>query len=176
MKQIRLFASALFTVFVISSCSNPGDTFNFPVENSTHQEDHHGHEGEEKPTGEFGEKISETGAISGKELLTQLSSSDSVVAKVKAPILHACQKKGCWMIVDLEGTEMRVTFKDYGFFVPKNSDGHTAIMEGKAYKELISVETLRHYAEDEGKTKEEIAAITEPVTEYSFEAVGVIIK
>jgi hypothetical protein len=49
-------------------------------------------------------------------------------------------------------------------------------MEGTAYKELISVETLRHYAEDEGKTKKEIAAITEPVTEYSFEAVGVIIK
>jgi hypothetical protein len=38
------------------------------------------------------------------------------------------------------------------------------------------VETLRHYAEDEGKSKEEIAAITEPVTEYTFEAVGVIIR
>jgi hypothetical protein len=39
-----------------------------------------------------------------------------------------------------------------------------------------AVEDLRHYAEDEGKSKEEIAKITEPLVELAFEAEGVIIQ
>ena len=49
-------------------------------------------------------------------------------------------------------------------------------MEGKAYREVTSVDELKHYAEDEGKTPEEIAAIVEPVEELKFMASGVILK
>ena len=49
-------------------------------------------------------------------------------------------------------------------------------MNGKAFKEVTTVEELRHYAEDEGKSEEEIAAITEPVEEYKFVADGVIME
>jgi hypothetical protein len=81
------------------------------------------------------------------------------------------------MDLDLEnGETMTVRFKDYGFFVPKDADGRIAIIEGWAKKDTTSVELLRHYAEDAGKTKEEIEAITEPEIGYSFEAKGVIIK
>ena len=38
---------------------------------------------------------------------------------------------------------------------------------------MTSVEDLRHYAEDEGKSEEEIMAITEPVEELKFMATGV---
>jgi hypothetical protein len=38
------------------------------------------------------------------------------------------------------------------------------------------VEALRHYAEDGGKTADEIAAITEPEIELVFEASGVRLK
>jgi hypothetical protein len=48
-------------------------------------------------------------------------------------------------------------------------------MNGIAYREVVSVEMLRHYAEDAGKSKEEIMKITEPETKLSFEADGVII-
>jgi len=69
-----------------------------------------------------------------------------------------------------------VKFKDYGFFMPLDASGNTAIMRGRAYKEETSVDELRHYAEDEGKSAEEIAAIVEPVTELKFMADGVIIQ
>jgi hypothetical protein len=48
-------------------------------------------------------------------------------------------------------------------------------VEGRAFREVLSVETLRHYAEDAGKSKEEIEAITAPETRLSFEANGVLI-
>lgn len=186
MKQIKFLAAAFSVSVVMYSCTggNKQNLFNFPVdskvEEGTHDE-HGGHGGHgtkenEKATGSFGAHIDEQGALAAADLLKQLEKKDSVAGKITAPITAACQKKGCWMTVDLGGTEMRVTFKDYGFFVPKNSAGHTATMEGVARKEEISVATLKHYAEDAGKSKAEIAAITKPETEYSFEATGVIIK
>ena len=66
-----------------------------------------------------------------------------------------------------------VRFKDYGFFVPKDIAGMEVIIEGRAFIEETSVDELKHYAEDEGKSAEEIAAITEPVEEMKFMATGV---
>ena len=124
----------------------------------------------------FGEKIKKDGAISTIEFLKMMDGKDSLFVKLEAPINEACKKKGCWMNVDLgSNREMMVRFKDYGFFVPKDCGGGTAIMQGFAHKEVLSVEMLRHYAEDGGKSKEEIMKITEPETRLSFEADGVLI-
>jgi Domain of unknown function (DUF4920) len=71
--------------------------------------------------------------------------------------------------------KLLVKFKDYAFFVPKDIAGREVMVEGKAYKEVTSVEELRHYAEDAGKSAEEIAKITEPVTEKKFMASGVVL-
>lgn len=125
----------------------------------------------------FGEKITETGAIEAKQLPALMKDKQSLNIKVKGKIQEVCQKKGCWMKMDLgNGETMRIKFKDYAFFVPKNSAGKTAIIEGVASKEIIDVATLRHYAEDAGKSKKEIEAINKPKEEISFEAKGVIIK
>jgi len=88
------------------------------------------------------------------------------------------QAKGCWINIvseDAAKPSMFVKFKDYGFFMPKDIAGKEVIMEGYAFKEVTSVDELRHYAEDEGKSKEEIAAITEPVEELKFMASGVLL-
>jgi hypothetical protein len=71
---------------------------------------------------------------------------------------------------------MRVTFKDYGFFIPTNSQGFPITIEGIATLTETDVETLRHYAEDQGKSKEAIEAITAPKKEITFEASGALIK
>ena len=71
---------------------------------------------------------------------------------------------------------LRVTFKDYGFFVPKSGvENKMATFSGVCMRKEQSVDELRHYAEDEGKSKEEIEAITEPLITYAFEAEGVTI-
>ncbi len=124
----------------------------------------------------FGDKIKAKGAVSTAEFLNQIEGKDSLNVKLNVTINEACKKKGCWMNVDLgEGKDMMVRFKDYGFFVPKDCDGSKGVIEGIAYREVVSVEMLRHYAEDAGKSQEEIDKITQPETRLSFEASGVII-
>ena len=117
------------------------------------------------------------GAIPASELMAMLSQNDSVITKVHGEVLGVCKKKGCWMDVDLgDGKNMTVRFKDYGFFVPMNSEGRTAIMSGVAKVDTQSVEWLRHKAFDAGKSQEEIDAITEPTVKITFLADGVIMQ
>ena len=126
----------------------------------------------------FGAIITAENAISYDEAMVKMGSSDSLNMKITAKVNEVSQKKGCWMTIlsDQPGQpEMRVTFKDYAFFMPKDLTGKRVVVDGYAYVETTPVDVLRHYAEDAGKTKEEIAAITEPKREISFEAIGVVV-
>ncbi len=127
----------------------------------------------------FGDKITQENAITKDEMLTKyksLKAGDTLDIKLATKINEICQNKGCWMTLDLGNDENAfVKFKDYGFFVPMNAQKREAIVEGKAFVEETSVAELKHYAEDEGKSANEIAKITEPKTEYKFLAHGVLI-
>lgn len=106
-----------------------------------------------------------------------LKLGDTLSSKMTAKVGEVCQMKGCWMTLNLEdGQQVMVKFKDYGFFVPKDIAGKEVIVNGKAFVEEVSVEDQRHFAEDAGKSKEEIAAISSPKKTFSFEADGVLIK
>ena len=107
----------------------------------------------------------------------KVESSGTFTGKVSGQIKEVCTNKGCWFAMELpNGSSMRVTFKDYGFFIPTNSQGFPITIEGVATLSETDVETLRHYAEDQGKSKEEVAAITAPKKEITFEASGALIK
>ncbi len=145
----------------------------------------HEHEGHEHGTEQsveveitkHGADISEEGALSPSELITQFEGLDSLETKVVATITDVCAKKGCWMTLDLDGEqELMVRFKDYEFFVPKDASGKEATIEGVARMETISVAEQQHYLEDANASQEEIDAITEPEVTFTFEATGVIIK
>lgn len=125
----------------------------------------------------FGEKINEKNAIAAAELPSKMDGKEKMTAKVSGTVESVCQAKGCWMKVKTaDGQTMRVTFKDYGFFVPKDIAGKTVVFDGEAKMKTTSVAELKHYAEDAGKSKEEIAKITEPKRELTFVADGVIVK
>lgn len=127
--------------------------------------------------GNYGASVEEVEVMSISQMYDELISKGEFEGKVVGEIKEVCSKKGCWMTLDLpSGETMRVTFKDYGFFVPLTAQGYPVIIEGVATKSETDVATLRHYAEDAGKSKEEIEAIIAPKLEYAFEAVGVIIK
>lgn len=127
----------------------------------------------------FGEKIDAAGIQDIEEVLLALQSQDSVKVKIKATVEEVCQSKGCWMNVktagNTAGEPLFVQFKDYGFFMPKDCAGQEVVLEGIAYKAITPVEELRHFAEDAGKSKAEIEAITEPIEEKKFMASGVIL-
>ena len=125
----------------------------------------------------FGKKISEKSAIEASQLPAQMGDKETMNTKVTGTVESVCQAKGCWMKVKMDnGETMRVTFKDYGFFVPKDITGKTVVVEGVAEKKTTPVSELRHYAEDAGKSKAEIAQITDPKNELAFVADGVIVK
>ena len=97
--------------------------------------------------------------------------------KITGTAAAVCQVKGCWMTTDLgDGKSMRIRFKDYAFFMPKDGAGKTFYAQGVASWETTSVAQLRHYAEDAGKSKEEIEKITEPKKEITFLAEGVLLS
>jgi Domain of unknown function (DUF4920) len=126
----------------------------------------------------FGTPVTPDQAITYDQLIPKMATTDSMPAKVTGTVKQVCQKKGCWMtlVSTQPGTpEMRVTFKDYAFFMPKDLSGKKVVIDGYAFIETTSVDILRHYAEDAGKTKAEIEAIKEPLRELSFEAAGVMI-
>ena len=128
----------------------------------------------------FGAGISKPDAsVDFAEVVKQLETNDSVNVVMKAKVGEVCQAKGCWMnLVDpvaSSDVSLFVKFKDYSFFVPKDIAGREVLVEGVAFKEETTVEELRHYAEDAGKSEEEIAKITQPVTEKKFMATGVVL-
>ena len=96
--------------------------------------------------------------------------------KLEGQILSTCPMKGCWMKMSVERDTILVRFKDYGFFVPKSgAEGKSAIINGKLSVDTLSVAQLRHYAEDAGKSKNEVSKIVKPEITISFLADGVVI-
>ena len=128
----------------------------------------------------FGTKIAAEKALTKAEMLNKykkLQKGDTISVKFKSTIKDVCKKKGCWMKMDLaEDKESFVRFKDYGFFVPLNADNSEAIVSGRAFLDVISVDELKHYAKDGGKSQEEIDQITAPKVTYAFQADGVLIE
>jgi len=86
-------------------------------------------------------------------------------------ILDVCQRKGCWTILREGGTHVRVRFEDYGFFLPTDSTGAEAFIEGTVRVETLSEKTARHYeSESRGGDPD---SITGPQREVGFTASGV---
>ena len=123
----------------------------------------------------YGEKISAENILNYSLFIE--SSKVVSKSKIEGTILSSCPKKGCWMQVKINSDTIQVTFKDYGFFVPKTGlKNKKTILEGYPKQDTISVKMLKHFAEDAGKSQKEIDKITKPEYKISFIAGGVIIK
>jgi Domain of unknown function (DUF4920) len=126
----------------------------------------------------FGAKVKSTRkAIPANMVAAKLEGKEQTKISVTGIVEDVCQAKGCWMKVTTEsGKSMRVTFKDYGFFVPKDIAGKKVTFEGVAFKKETSVADLKHYAMDAGKSEAEIAKIIVPENDITFIANGVIVE
>ena len=120
----------------------------------------------------YGEGVAQAAPVSVASLLDDPAAYDGETLVVEGTIDEACPKKGCWMTFVHGDESMRVSFKDYGFFVPLDSAGSTARMEGTFAIREIPLDEARHYLEDAGKL-DEAAALTGPQEGYEFVATGV---
>ena len=102
------------------------------------------------------EILKDTKAYAGRKVL------------ISGTIESVCQKRGCWMIIKDGETRTQIKFQGYAFFVPFDVSGRTVKVEGVAKETELSEKMRRHYAEDAGKSKEEIEKIVGPEKTVMF--------
>lgn len=115
--------------------------------------------------------------LTDKSLFVSSIDNNYNISNIEGQIIDVCPKKGCWMNVKIDQDTIFVKFRDYAFFVPKSGvQGKKVFMSGDIFRDTISIERLRHYAEDAKKSKKEILAITQPEYKINMIADAVAIK
>jgi len=123
----------------------------------------------------FGAKTTVSGAVEANELTTVLADKATADVKVKGKVVEVCKAEGCWIRMETANGPMLIKMKDHSFTVPLALNGKTIVADGIAELKETSVEMLKHYAEDAGKSKDEIAAIKEPKKEVILQAKGILV-
>lgn len=153
MKSITLILSTAFFMFSCSTSEELGKSYG-PV------------------------KVDVSKAVSVEEMLSDFEKKEGRVEYTfEAELNEVCSKAGCWVNIDKgDGSTFMVRFKDHFTIPPATAVGTGAYLHGEAFRDTVSVDLLKHFAEDAGKTQEEIDAITEPEFNIGFEADGITLK
>lgn len=203
--MLRILYLIIFAYTLVSCGAQDATTTDNHEGHEHHDHDHdhdhagHDHEGHDHDHGtteaegdgiHYGAEITADGGVALSEVLAKVKSEEgateldlgegntvkAVATKVEGEVSEVCKKAGCWLKLATEdGQEIFIT-TNHDFFVPVDIVGKTVVVDGQAYKSVTTVDELRHYAEDEGQSADEIAKITEPVTEYKLLAKGLVIK
>ncbi|WP_437920947.1 DUF4920 domain-containing protein [Sphingobacterium sp. LRF_L2] len=156
MKNIVSLVIALFVSFQISQAQQPIEPAKKGIQ--------------------YGKKIDQKNSITVADLEKKLNSSGSYKGKIEGEVVEVCKKKGCFLTLKrANGESVMVRFTDYAYFVPQDLAGKKVTIEGRAKIKETSVDWLKHYAEDNGASKEEIAKITKPRTDISIVADGILV-
>lgn len=121
----------------------------------------------------YGAPLKSRQAVSLDTAIQQLSKRTSTQVVVQSKVGKVCMAKGCWLGLTNESGDVRVTFKDYGFFVPQSLIGKTVLVEGTLEKVTMSLAETKHYVADAGGDPSKVTA---PRVEYRIVASGVEVK
>jgi len=108
------------------------------------------------------------------QALSNPKAFESKRIRIQGTIGPVCQNKGCWMYLTDGANKIRITFENYGFFVPLDSEGRRVEVEGMLDVEVIAKEQLQHWAAEEKDGKPE--QIVQDATTVLFVASGVLIE
>jgi hypothetical protein len=123
---------------------------------------------------QYGAPIAKKNPTTLAAAVKRLESSPKAAVQVESKVEKICVVKGCWLaLTDAANADIRVTFKDYAFFVPASLVGKTVIVEGVMEKVTMSLEETKHYVKDAGGDP---ATVTKPRVEYRIVASGVEVK
>jgi hypothetical protein len=123
----------------------------------------------------FGAKTNARNAMSVIDLSMKVDETKEIPVKVRGRVTDVCTKEGCWLKMQTADGKMMVKMKDHSFVVPVDLNGKEIIVDGTAIMKVTPVKELQHYAEDAGKSKAEIAKITEPKKEIVMNAKGILV-
>ena len=121
----------------------------------------------------YGKVSEENSPLSVDDLQTKIT-DNSFSGQVKGKVVEVCKEEGCWLrLQKADGTSMMVRADKHAFFMPENIVGKTVLVEGTASVKETSEQMRKHYAEDAGKSKTEIAKIKGAEKSVEFAAKGV---
>jgi hypothetical protein len=125
-----------------------------------------------------GDKLTDAPTITVDQAFTDAKALAGKNVKITGTVVSVCAKKGCWFEVKGPSDKsMRITAKDYKFFVPQKAAGMIATIEGQLEVKTLSQAEAQHFEEDavEG-TGKEAKKIDGPVDELTIAAVGLEMK
>jgi hypothetical protein len=121
----------------------------------------------------YGVVSEETNAVTADDIKNKLV-DDKFEGQVKGKVVEVCKAEGCWIRVERnDGSNMMVRVKNHAFLMPEGIVGKTVPIEGTAVVKTETESMRKHYAEDAGKSKKEIAKIKGDLKDVQFSATGV---
>jgi hypothetical protein len=119
----------------------------------------------------FGAPLGKSERVALADLVKSPDAWKGKTVRTEGTVAAVCQEKGCWMTLKSGDASVRVRFKDYGFFVPKDCAGATVTLEGVFEVKTVPEKTAKHYAAETPGGKPD--AVTGDQKEFSFLASGV---
>jgi hypothetical protein len=115
----------------------------------------------------------QTTAVSADEIENKITGAE-YSGRITGKVTEVCQAMGCWFkLQKADGTSLVVKTKDHSFFLPQNLVGKTVTVDGTAKIKEVTEAQRKHFAEDGGKSKEEIEKIKGSEKQVQVVAAGV---
>jgi hypothetical protein len=154
----KILSLALFTLAIAIGNAQPPDV---PAEKGT----------------KFGAGATADDAVEVDAAIAKVIANDGRKTEVKiiGEVTEVCQMKGCWLRIKNGDEFLTVKMKGHKWFVPSALIGKKIIIDGSAEMKITSVDDLKHFLEDAGKSKEEIDAVKEPKKEVVVDAKGILV-
>jgi hypothetical protein len=99
--------------------------------------------------GRYGAALEPAPSVPLASLLSDPRAYTGQTVTTEGQVQRACSRKGCWMEIGTGDDACRVTFKDYGFFVPTDSAGAYAKIQGRLDTREVEPAAVQHL-ESEG--------------------------
>ncbi len=118
----------------------------------------------------MGKAISASKKVALAELVRSPSSYANQTLVTEGTVKRVCQSMGCWMEIADEKSQAHVKFASHSFFVPKDSHGKKARIEGKVLPSEAAGDTCKAEGCRKGNP------LDEGLAQVEFEATGVELR
>ena len=82
------------------------------------------------------------------KIVTEAEKHEKEFIRITTDVSQVCQRKGCFFIAVEGDIWARIIFKDYAFFLPTDSSGRQATLEGTLTRRTLSNDQAKHYSKD----------------------------
>ncbi|MBV9217169.1 MAG: DUF4920 domain-containing protein [Acidobacteria bacterium] len=124
-----------------------------------------------------GAPIGDSKKVSISKALKEPSKFADKIVRIEGVVVRSCKMEGCWAEVadKKDSPSVRVKMKGHNFFIPLQSAGAFARVEGKFLVKTLSKVEVDHMIGEDG-AKFDKRNVDGSVTEVSFEATGIELK